>query len=417
MRPRTGLALGGCLLLVAGLTVFGLTASSAGGELREAWVSETPRDNEVNHHAVGVGPTGDVVVAPVAAVPGSDGVASDTACALVRLRPENGSARWRFGVRPQDCFTHALTEPAIDDVDGDGTVEVISSTTEGAVVVVDAVTGLEAFRAPLESYGYGRPTVADLLAHPGREIVASDIDGTVVLVRANGSVAWRTPLHRAFDRNLSVWDAPAVADVDDDGRREIVVGTNAGPAVLDADGTVAWNDRTAARDIVVAQADGDPQLELFAPAIQSIRSIDGRRHDIEWRRDIGEGPRLRAAADGDDDGTLELYVGLSNGTVLALDAGDGTVEWATRITAGESAVVSAPVLGNADGTGHAEVVVTTRDGTVAVLDAADGTELAAYERTVPVWTFPTTADIDGDGRDELLVRYGDGRVVALDYEP
>ncbi|ERH02330.1 MAG: hypothetical protein J07HN6_01898, partial [Halonotius sp. J07HN6] len=37
------------------------------------------------------------------------------------------------------------------------------------------------------------------------------------------------------------------------------------------------------------------------------------------------------------------------------------------------------------------------------------------ERAVPIWTFPTPADIDDDDSAEILVRYGDSRVVALDY--
>jgi len=61
------------------------------------------------------------------------------------------------------------------------------------------------------------------------------------------------------------------------------------------------------------------------------------------------------------------------------------------------------------------VVRVLNSGTVAVLDPETGAELALYERTVPVWTFPTVHDIDDDGAAEILVRYGDGRVVALEY--
>ena len=61
------------------------------------------------------------------------------------------------------------------------------------------------------------------------------------------------------------------------------------------------------------------------------------------------------------------------------------------------------------------MVRVLNSGTVAVLDPNTGAELALYERTVPVWTFPTVHDIDDDGAAEILVRYGDGRVVALEY--
>jgi hypothetical protein len=61
------------------------------------------------------------------------------------------------------------------------------------------------------------------------------------------------------------------------------------------------------------------------------------------------------------------------------------------------------------------VVGVLNSGTAAVLDPETGAELALYERTVPVWTFPTVHDVDNDGAAEILVRYGDGRVVALEY--
>lgn len=130
MRLRIGV-LAGLLVLFGDLIVFGLGGFS-GGTLGEAWVSDTPRDNRVNHHPVG--PDGNVIVAPVAEVPNSDVPITNTSCALVRLAPQNGTALWRTEMPAEDCFTHALTEPAIEDVDGDGTLEVIVSTTGNPLV-------------------------------------------------------------------------------------------------------------------------------------------------------------------------------------------------------------------------------------------------------------------------------------------
>lgn len=413
MRIATTVAIFLVIVSLAALTVFGVVLSGPGGTLGELWVSDTPRDNEFNHHPVGVGPDGDVIVAPVTAVPSQDVNFSRTDCALVRLAPSDGSVVWREGVSPSACFSHAFTEPAIEEIDGDGRLEVATSTAAETLAVREASSGQISFRVPLDTYGYGRPTVADIRPEAGREIVTSDIDGTVVLVLANGSRAWQTSLERTFDRNLSVWDAPTVADVDDDGRREIVVGTNAGPAVLSPNGTVTWSAETPAEDVVVAQGDGDPQLELFTAATGDLRAIDGRTHEVDWTREFDGVPRLRAATDGDGDGSLELYVGLSDGSVVSVDANDGHREWSTEVSSEEAAM--APVFANVDGSGPPELVVTTREGTVAVLDARNGAERAAYERAVPTWTYPTPADLNDDGADEILVRYGDGRVVALEY--
>lgn len=195
MRPRTGLVIAGLIVIFGGLVVFGLVVSS-GGTLSEAWVSDTPRDNQVNHHAVGVGPDGNVIVVPVAEVPHSDVPITNTSCALVHLAPDNGSAVWRTGMPAADCFTHALTEPAIEDIDGDGTLKVVVSTTENALITYDARTGIEEWRVPLTTYGYGRPTIGNVTAPAGPEVVTSDISGGIVVAHETGPSCSGSPQTR-----------------------------------------------------------------------------------------------------------------------------------------------------------------------------------------------------------------------------
>lgn len=410
MRPRTAVALSGLLVLLGGLVVLGLGPGASGGTLDEAWVSDTARDNEVNHHAVGAGSEGRVVVAPVAEVPHSDVPITDTSCALVRLAPADGSAVWRSGLPASACFTHALTQPAVADVDGDGRLEVVVATTEDALVAHDGRTGDEEWRVPLPTYGYGRPTVANVTSAPGPEVVATDIDGSVVVAGGNGTVAWR------FATNAIAWEAPLVDDVDADGRPETVVGTNRGPLVLTAGGEVAWRRNGSAVYTALAGVDDDPALELFTSGTGTVRAYDGATGEREWSRRL-PGVRIRRVADADGDGAAEVYAGRAGGEVLALDARSGTIEWSTTVTSDDDVVVPPPTLGDVDGDGRSEVIAATSAGTVTVLAPSTGAELAAYERSVPIWTFATPADIDDDGRAEVLVRYGDGRVVALDYAP
>lgn len=412
MRRRTGLGLVVVFVALLGLVALGLGLAS-GGQLTEQWVSDTPRENRVNHHAVGVGPDGEVVVAPVAEVPGGDATITDTSCALVRLAPADGSTTWRTGIPAADCFTHALTEPAIEDVDGDGALEAVVSSTEDAVVAYAAADGAEEWRASLPTYGYGRPTVANVTAAPGPEVVTSDIQGNVAVLHGNGSVAWRVPLNDTQWSRVTVWDAPAVSDVDADGAPEVFVGTGSGPVVLAADGTIQWQRDGTASDVATAQVDDDPATELFTTGTSTLRAHDGRTGETEWSRDLAI-TRIRTATDGDGDGEPELYVG-QGGRFLALDAGSGGTEWSTTVSDGDDVSATAPVLGDVDGDDQPEVVGVLNTGRVAVLDAESGSELAVYERDVPVWTFPTVRDIDGDGAAEILVRYGDGRVVRLDY--
>lgn len=413
MRRRTWIGIFAVCGLLLGIIGFGW-ASFAGGDLQETWVSETSRSNEVNHHAVGVDPTGNVIVAPIAATPGSENL-TNTSCTLARLAPENGTVLWRTTLPPADCFTHALTQPAIADIDGDDALEVASATTQAALVVYDANTGTEQFRAPLSTYGYGQPTIANVTPAPGRELVVSDINGEVIAVE-DGRVAWRVRLNETINRSYAtVWDPPIVRDLDGDGQPEIAVGTSSGPVVLNATGGVEWATKGDSSRIAVAQADDDSALELFTAGTDGVRTRDGATGRIEWNRSLTNS-RIHTATDADSDGTVELFVSQPGGTIHAVNADTGTTEWTTSIaSASEDVITPAPVVGDVNGDGKPETIAVTETGIVSVLNSSTGTELAAYKRTVPIWTVPTPADIDDDGREELLIRYGDGRVVAVEY--
>ena len=414
MRLRTAVALVVLLGALAGAVVVGLGSPAAGGSLAEVWVSDTPRENRANHHAVGVGPDAEVVVAPVAEIP-RDGVElTNSSCVVARLAPGDGAVRWRAGLPAVNCTSHALTEPAIADLDGDGDLEVAAATTEDALVARGAKDGREEWRVDLSTFGYGRPTVGNLTPAPGPEVVASDIRGGVVAATGEGRELWRVDLETLPLEQPTVWERPVVRDLDADGAPEVLLGTRGGPVVLGADGDLEWYAEGAAVHTATVRTDGDDAVEVVTAGTDGLRAYDGATGDLEWERDL-PGSRVRVAADVDGDGSAAVLVGRTDGTVLAVDAATGETRWTTTVATGDGTGAVPPVLGDVDGDGTDELVAATKDGTVAVLAPADGAELAAYERSVPVWTFPTPADIDGDGDEEMLVRYGDGRVVALAY--
>lgn len=413
MRLRTAVALVVLLGALAGAVVVGLGSPAAGGSLAEVWVSDTPRENRANHHAVGVGPDAEVVVAPVAEIP-RDGVElTNSSCVLARLTPGDGAVRWRAGLPAANCTSHALTEPAIADLDGDGDLEVAAATTADALVVRGVSDGREEWRVDLSTFGYGRPTVGNLTPAPGPEVVASDIGGGVVAATGEGRELWRVDLETLPPEQPTVWERPVVRDLDGDGAPEVLLGTRGGPVVLGADGDLEWYAEGTAVHTATVRTDDDA-VEVVTAGTDGLRAYDGATGDLEWERDL-PGSRVRVAADVDGDGSAAVFVGRTDGTVLAVDAATGETRWTTTVATGDGTGAVPPVLGDVDGDGTDELVAATNDGTVAVLAPGDGAELAAYERSVPVWTFPTPADIDGDGDEEVLVRYGDGRVVALAY--
>lgn len=394
---------GAVVATAAGIGSFG----DPGGTLVETWVSDTARDNEVNHHPVAAGRDGDVVVAPVSAVSGTVEM-TPTSCAVVRLAPDTGAVRWRAGVPPANCTSHAVTGPGVGDLDGDGTPEVLVATTEQALVGYDAATGREELRVDLTHFGYAPPRVADVTPAPGPEAVVVDFAGVVTVARPDGAVVWRHPL------NETVWARPATGDLDGDGAPEVLVAGKEHTVLLDAGGRVEWRADVGGPRLSVARVDsGRTAVVTDTRQVASVDVADGR---VEWRRHVDGVPNVGATGDGDGDGEAEVYVGVSGGRVLALDAGTGTREWSVSIGTGPlRAPTPPPALGDVDGDGEAEVVAATNDGTVAVLSPDTGRTLTTYRRPVAIWTGVTLADVDADAGAELLVRYGDGRVVALDW--
>jgi outer membrane protein assembly factor BamB len=182
--------------------------------------------------------------------------------------------------------------------------------------------------------------------------------------------------------------------------------------VYGPDGSPVWN--RSADATTMALTDG-PEPTVVAGTTQRLRGLNGSTGATRWNRTVAGTPRIHETGDGDGDGDQEVYAGVGGDTVVALDATTGDIEWETPVGEDSRQSTRAPMLGDVTGDNATDVVAVTNAGTVAVLDGETGEELAAHQRTVRVWTFPTLADLDSDGDAEILVRYGDGRDVALDW--
>ena len=410
MNPRTFAAVLGLLFVFLFILVLGgMSVMDESGTLTEQWVSDTSRQLQANHHPVAAEETDDgvIIVAPINELSTVDGL-TDTSCALVRLNPSTGSSEWQAGLPAANCTNHALTGPSIADIDEDGTEEVLVATSDNTLDAYDAETGEREWRHRISTLGYSEPAVGDLLPAPGKEVVVADIRGRVYAVYANGTTAW----HR--NHSTSTWANPQIADFDGDGTAEVAIATGQNTTLYETNGDGVWQTNAAASWSSTGQADDDEAPELFVARQGEVVALDGEDGRTIWSRSFDSVTSIHAVEDGDNDGTDEVYVGLSGGTVQALDATDGSDEWTTQLP-GENRVMPPPALGDVDGDGSPELVAMAQEGVVYVLNPNSGDQLAAYEREIPIWTYPALADIDDDGDEDILVMYGDGRVVALSY--
>jgi hypothetical protein len=167
---------------------------------------------------------------------------------------------------------------------------------------------------------------------------------------------------------------PAVGDLDNDGRKEIVVGTKGRQLwVLNADGSV----RAGWPQTLPAEVVGSPAIGL----------IDGDAFP-----DIAVG--FKGTTDPTGKGGIRAY------------RRDGSIIWErlTSTVEGVDGVYSSPAIGNVDGIGGNEVVVGSFDFNVYVIQS-DGSDLPGWPKKLrdTIWSSPVLFDLDGDGKLEIII--------------
>lgn len=327
---------------------------------------------------------------------------------VVRGQRSTFSASDRMGYRP-----------AVADLDSDGKLETIAVSADGLVHAWNedgtAVTGW-----PQEMGGVARnsPAVADLDNDGKPEVVSASTDGKVYVWNHDG-----TPMNAAWPHTLSGdyindGSSPVLADIDNDGQLEIILGLVYGPnyqfggvGALETNGSWVAGDwaphgflGVTTLPPAVGDVDGDGQLEVVVATSQPalhIYQADG--FESPAAISLSGDPRGLALADFDGDQDVEIVVSLSAATdSLRVYKGDGTRY--PGFPTINSPASSGPSIGDVDNDGQLEIVVGTNNRQLHVYNL-DGTEATGWPKTFPdpvVSHAPTLADVTNDGWTEII---------------
>lgn len=268
------------------------------------------------------------------------------------------------------------------------------------------------------SRGIQRPIAAWLLA----AVVAAS-SATAEVVQPPPDQA--EPL---FSRDLGScsYGGAAIADLDGDGRPEVVFGTyynDERVLALRGDGSVLWEVESDGgpvdNSVTVADLTGDgrPEVVWGDSGTTELHVADAAGRDL-WSRTIGEVlDAPKAVADLDGDGRLELVVASCGtagqpGGLRAFRAASGEPLWTAE--AG-GCYQSAPLLFDQDGDRLPDVVVSTWfDENVRAFSGRDGS--LRWETPIGGWTYHAGSfgDLNGDGVPDVALGDYSATLWAID---
>jgi len=326
------------------------------------------------------------------------------------------------------------------------------------------------------------PVIADLDGDGSSDVVVGAYDGYLRAYRGDGTPMWATaavpgvaPGCNRQSTPTAISSSPSVADLDGDGRPEVVIGMgsslvagqNGGLIVLDgATGSVRWRwsgDRDFANiwansptpdgwcegvfsTPAIGDVDGDGHPDIvFGGWDQRIWALDRFGNPLggfPFAADdtVWSSPSL---FDSNGDGVAEIYIGGDStpggwfdnlgGVFRSFDATGGRVvqRW---VQAPNEVIMSSPAIGDIDGDGRAEVVVGTGENwfvtcaatrscppgagsdhvRVFAWHADDGSPVPGFPVSTggTVMASPALGDINGDGLADVVVGSYDGYVYA-----
>ncbi|MEM6937690.1 MAG: VCBS repeat-containing protein, partial [Pseudomonadota bacterium] len=251
------------------------------------------------------------------------------------------------------------------------------------------------------------------------ELVAPSANGRLYVYRGDGQDAGSgSPI--LWTRDLAGPAAePAIADLDGNGRAEIIVSGRDGTFAYRHDGQVLWSNTAvtsyfASQDLAwggpsVANLDLDPEPELVIASIGDAVHVLDAQGNITFSEPLGSDfPTVPVLADLTGDGVLDLIVA-ETWTLRVIDLFNGGTEvWRRElpdpiVVAGGAGAFGGPAIADLDGDGGAEVIINW--GHIVEALESDGSLLWRYEtnrtdlyRPSPV----TVADVTGDGQRNVV---------------
>jgi RHS repeat-associated protein len=303
----------------------------------------------------------------------------------------------------QPSSLNVMNTPVVIDLNQDGTPDVVfgsTASTGGGSVEVGIVRALNGLNGT-ELFSIAN---SDFLINTAASLAAGDIDGDgvpeiiatdssgsrLIAFNNSGDFLWRTPQLESIN-----WGAPALADLDNDGSIEIIIGRQ----VINNDGTLRWTG-AGGRAYVAGPISLVADVDLNgSPEIVAGNTLYNSQGSIIWQNNIPDGHN--AIGNFDDDDYAEIVL-VSGGNVYLFEH-NGTLKWGpVGIPGGGSG--GPPTVADYDGDGEPEVgVAGARRYVVLETDGSIKWQSVTQDASSNV-TGSSVFDFEGDGRAEVVYR-------------
>lgn len=336
---------------------------------------------------------------------------------LTKKRVGRLDKKWDF-----DAQGGISSAPFVADIDGDGKKEIIFGTKKGKLFVLDSNAGIKWFYDSNEKIDEvelmfldvenassieAPPNVGDLNRDGKKEVVFGTELGIVYVLDDKGKLIWKYKTEGPIRGQVLLYD------LYDDGDVKVIFGCGDNNLyVLNSKGKLVWQfDAGSPVQSTPGIIHKDKPMIVFGTDDGSVFCVDNKG-EVVWRfmtKDkVFAQPSIGRLF---NDDRVFVVIGSTDHRLYVLDDA-GELLWDYKT---EGAILAKACLSDINDDKKLEIVFGSCDNNVYALTPY-GDKLWSYETDFWIVSEPIVEDIDGDGRKEVIVGSYDHNVYVLDSE-
>lgn len=336
---------------------------------------------------------------------------------LSKKRSGRIDMKWDF-----DAQSPITSPPLVADIDGDGKKEIVFGTKKGKLFVLDLNSQIKWFYDSNEKVDevelmfldsdtvssiYASPNVADVDGDGKKEIVFGTELGVVYVLNDKGKLLWKYKAGGPIRGQIMLYDLYE----DDD--TKIIFGCDDGKLyVLNSKGKLVWRfDAGSPVESTPGIMHKERPMIIFGADDGTVFCVD-KKGDMIWKfktKDkIFAQPAIGKLF---NDDRVFIVIGSNDQYLYVLDDA-GELFWKFKT---QGAILAKACLADLNNDKKMEIVFGSCDNNVYALTPY-GDKLWSYETDFWVANEPIVEDIDGDGKKEVIIGSYDHNVYVLDSE-